>query len=208
VAHERLISPVPDAGPSRSIVLSSPAEVLPDTVPPCQQLLEDKKPKEQQVFCWELYLPLSFPHPHDTTPGSAAFLTATSPLERQTKRGFEQRTGRKGSWPRRAKKVGIENEECRWLRHHNLRMAEVGRDLWGSCCPTLCSSRATQSWLPSSMSKQLFSISRNGESATSLGILCQCSVTLTVKKCFLVFTGNLLVFQFVLVASGPVTGHH
>lgn len=43
------------------------------------------------------------------------------------------------------------------------------------------------------------------DSTTSLGNPCQCSVTLTVKKCFLVFTGNLLCW-FVPVVSHPGTG--
>lgn len=42
------------------------------------------------------------------------------------------------------------------------------------------------------MSRQLLNISRDGDSTTSLGKLCQCSVTPTVKKCFLPH-----VFQFV-----------
>ncbi|XP_074997864.1 armadillo repeat-containing protein 1 isoform X2 [Calonectris borealis] len=42
------------------------------------------------------------------------------------------------------------------------------------------------------MSRQLLNISKGGDSTTSLANLCQCSVTLTVKKCFLLFRGNLL----------------
>ena len=74
-------------------------------------------------------------------------------------------------------------------------MAEVGRDLRRSPGPTLCSSRATQSQLPSTMSIGLLNISKDGDSAVSLGNLCQCSVTLTVIKCFLMFRGNLLCFR-------------
>jgi len=55
--------------------------------------------------------------------------------------------------------------------------------------------RATCSWLPGTMSRWLLSISKVGDSTTSLGNLCQCSVTFTVKKHFLTFRGNLLCFS-------------
>ena len=35
-------------------------------------------------------------------------------------------------------------------------------------------------------------MSKDGDSTTSLGKLCQCLVTLTVKKCFLMFIWHLL----------------
>lgn len=66
------------------------------------------------------------------------------------------------------------------------------RQLWGLSGPTPCSSRATQSQLPSAVSKRLLSMSKVGDSTTSLGTLCQSSVTLTGKKCFLMCRGNLL----------------
>ena len=43
-----------------------------------------------------------------------------------------------------------------------------------------------------------FQYPKDGDSAVSLGNLCQCSVTLTVKKCFLMFRGNLLCFRLCL----------
>lgn len=64
-----------------------------------------------------------------------------------------------------------------------------------------CSSRDSQSCLPRTVSRWLLlNISNNRDSTISLGNLCQCSVTLIVKKCFLMFSEA--------VASGPATGHH
>lgn len=51
-------------------------------------------------------------------------------------------------------------------------------------------------------------ISKDGDSTTSMGHLHQCSITLSVKKCFLVFGENLPEFWLVPVASSPVSGHH
>ena len=48
---------------------------------------------------------------------------------------------------------------------------------------------------PRTMSRKLLNISRDGDSTTSLCNLCQCLVTLTVTKCFLMFRGNLLCFS-------------
>jgi len=42
---------------------------------------------------------------------------------------------------------------------------------------------------------RLLSASKDADATTSLGNLCQCLVTLTVKKCFLMFRGNLLCFS-------------
>ena len=58
-----------------------------------------------------------------------------------------------------------------------------------------CSSRATWSRLPRTTSRWLLSISKDGNSTTPLGNLCQCSATLAGKKCFLMFRGNLLCFS-------------
>ena len=44
-------------------------------------------------------------------------------------------------------------------------------------------------------SRWVLNISKEGDSTTSLGNLCQCSVTFTVKKHFLMFRGNLLGFS-------------
>ena len=78
------------------------------------------------------------------------------------------------------------------LDFSNRRLAELGKHLWRSSCPNPCSSRATQSWLPRTMSRQVLSISKNRDSTTSPGNLSQFWVTLTVKKCFLMFRRNLL----------------
>jgi len=53
-----------------------------------------------------------------------------------------------------------------------------------------CRSRVTQSWLHRTLSRQVLNISREGDSTAPLGSLCQGSVTLRVKKFFLVFRRN------------------
>jgi len=55
-----------------------------------------------------------------------------------------------------------------------------------------CRSRVTYSRLHRTWSRQVLNISREGDSTTSLGSLFQCSVTLRVKKFFLMFSWNLL----------------
>jgi len=77
-------------------------------------------------------------------------------------------------------------------------MLGVGRDLWGSPSPTPCPSRVTHSRLHSIMSRQVWNISREGDSTASLGSLGQGSVTLRGKKFFLVFRWNLLGFSGVV----------
>jgi len=74
------------------------------------------------------------------------------------------------------------------------RTVEVGRDLGGDLVQAPCSTRATSSQLPRTVSRQLLNISKDGDSITSLGNLCQRLLTLTVKKCFLTFRGNLPCF--------------
>lgn len=99
----------------------------------------------------------------------------------------------------------------RSLLWQNRRMVEVGRASGGllvQCCP--CSSRATQSRLSRTMSRQILSLPRSteGDATTTLGNVCRCSVTCTVKKCFLMFRQSFLCFLFVPMASCPVTGHY
>lgn len=65
------------------------------------------------------------------------------------------------------------------------RMIEVGRDFQKSSGPTPRSDRAIYSWVPRTMSRWFFNISKDGDSIRSLANLCQCSFTLTMKKCFL-----------------------
>ena len=57
-------------------------------------------------------------------------------------------------------------------------MVGVGRDLCGSSSPTLLPKQGH-------LQQAVLNISREGDSTTSLGSLCQCSVTLTEKKFFL-----------------------
>lgn len=56
------------------------------------------------------------------------------------------------------------------------------------------------------MSSQVFSMSRDRDSTTCLGNLCQCLTTLTVKKCFLAFRWNLMFFNlyglFLVLSQG------
>ena len=66
----------------------------------------------------------------------------------------------------------------------------------------------TQSQLPRTMSRWLLNFSKDGDSTSSLGNLCPCSVNLTVEKVFPNVQREPPVFRFVPVASGPVTGHH
>lgn len=60
--------------------------------------------------------------------------------------------------------------------------------------------------------RQLFSINKDGDSTTFLGKLYQCSVTPAVKKGFPFreFIGDSegISYVSVLIASGPVAGHH
>jgi len=58
------------------------------------------------------------------------------------------------------------------------------------------------------MSRQLFSAFGEGDSTAFPGNVCQCSVSLTVKKAFLDVQTEPPVLHFVLVASGPVTVQH
>ena len=58
-----------------------------------------------------------------------------------------------------------------------------------------CRSRVTYSRLHRTLSRQVLNISREGESTTSLGNLFQCSITLKVKKFFLMFSWNFLCFR-------------
>ena len=58
-----------------------------------------------------------------------------------------------------------------------------------------CRSRVTYSRLHRTASRRVLNISREGDSTTSLGSLFQCSVTLRVKKFFLMFRWNILSFS-------------
>lgn len=78
-------------------------------------------------------------------------------------------------------------------------MVESERDLWRSLVQSLFSCRATWSFMVSNtMSIPCFSISPRMKIPENL---CQCPVTLTMKKCFLMSRGNLL---SVPITSGAV----
>lgn len=53
-----------------------------------------------------------------------------------------------------------------------------------------CSTRTTSSQLFKTLSRQLSSIFKDGDSMVSLGNLCQGSITFTGKRCFLMFKGR------------------
>jgi len=57
-----------------------------------------------------------------------------------------------------------------------------------------CRSRVIYSRLHRTLSRWVLNISREGDSTTSLGNLFQCSITLRVKKFFLMFRRNFLCF--------------
>ena len=83
----------------------------------------------------------------------------------------------------------------------NHRMAELGRDLCRSSCP------ATSRRLHRTISRWLLSISKDGDSTTSLGNLCQCRSPSQWKSVSSFVQREPPIFQFVPVVSGPVTGH-
>lgn len=70
----------------------------------------------------------------------------------------------------------------------------VQKDLWKSSGPNPLLSQSHLKPVTQAYIQTALNISRHGESMTSLGNLCQSLVTLPVKKCFLMFRGNLLHF--------------
>lgn len=76
------------------------------------------------------------------------------------------------------------------------RTAKAGRALYVHLAHPF-SSRATQSRVPMPMAKWLLEITK--ETWQPLGSLCQCSVTHTVQKFFLIFLWNSLCFCLCLV---------
>ena len=71
--------------------------------------------------------------------------------------------------------------------HKNHRMVGVGRDLCGSSSPTPLPKQGHLNRLHRTLCRRVLNISREGDSTTSLGSLGQGSVTLRVKKFFLMF---------------------
>lgn len=78
----------------------------------------------------------------------------------------------------------------------NSKMDEIGRDIRSHLAQHSCSIRATQSCL---CRGQLLNNSTDGDSTGSLNKLCQCSVTLTVNKCFLMLKRESPVFHQIVV---------
>ena len=65
-----------------------------------------------------------------------------------------------------------------------------------------CPSRVTQSRLHRTLSRRVLNTSREGDTTTSLGSLFQCSITLRVKKFFLMFRWNFLCFSLCPFSEG------
>lgn len=71
-------------------------------------------------------------------------------------------------------------------------MVKAGRNFWRPSGPTPSSSTDIQSQLPRTMFRWLLEISREGGSKTSLGNLCQFSLTHTEGCCSPFFSMKLL----------------
>ena len=82
-----------------------------------------------------------------------------------------------------------------WKKNIQTKNSQNGRG-WKGPLWVICRSRVTQSRLHRTASRRGLNISREGDSTTSLGSLCQGSVTLRVKKSFLMFRRNFLSFSF------------
>jgi len=81
----------------------------------------------------------------------------------------------------------------------NHRRVEVDRDLWGSSGPKALLRPDHLELIAQDHARQLLNISKDGDSAACLGNLRQCSVTFTIKECFLMFRRNLLCFSLCLL---------
>jgi len=81
----------------------------------------------------------------------------------------------------------------------NHRLAEVGRDLWRSSCPTAFLKQGHQEPVAWDHVQMAFEDLREADSTISLGYLCQCSENFTVKKCFLMLRRNLPHFNLCLL---------
>jgi len=81
-----------------------------------------------------------------------------------------------------------------------MRLAGISGSIW----PSPCSSRDTQNRGSRTMSRHLLKICKE-ETPQPLGSLCQCSITCTAQKCFLMFGGCLLCSSLCLRSA---TGNH
>jgi len=99
--------------------------------------------------------------------------------------------------------IALEGRQAQksWSVFKDHRMVGVGRDLCGSSSPPPRRSRVTYSRLHRTTYRRVLNMSRGGDSKISLGNLFQCSVTLRVKKFFLMFRRNFLCFNHLLQAQ-------
>lgn len=86
-------------------------------------------------------------------------------------------------------------------------MFEVGRDLWVHLVQLSLLQQDNLQQVAQDHVWVFFEILQERRQQKPLGSLCQCCVTHTVWKCSLMFTETPL-FQFVPVASQPVSGQH
>jgi len=96
-----------------------------------------------------------------------------------------------------AQEYGVEQDNLQSLSHkpQNHRTVGVGRDSGCHLVQPHCQSRFTYSRMHRTASRQVLNMRREGDDSTPLGSLFQCSVILSVKKFFLVFTWNFLGFS-------------
>ena len=88
-------------------------------------------------------------------------------------------------------------------------MAEVGRELWRSSGPTPCLKQGHLALAAQARVQMAHDCLQGWRVHHSVGNLCPWSVTLTVKKCFLLSRGNLLCVSLCpwpLVPSLATTG--
>lgn len=76
------------------------------------------------------------------------------------------------------------NRLFKWIMDHGMTENEWEITFAYWLVPLLCSKQGQESRLPRTVFRGGFDISKNGDSMTSPGNLCQCSVTLTVPKGF------------------------
>jgi len=81
----------------------------------------------------------------------------------------------------------------------NYRIAEVGRDLWGASGLIPLLKQGHPELVALDRVQADLNISKDGDSTTSLGNLCKCLVTLTVKKQYCSITIWPFFFFFILV---------
>lgn len=87
---------------------------------------------------------------------------------------------------------------------HNHRNIQIGRHHWRTSGPANLVNQGQLEQVAKDRIQMALRLSKDGDSTASLGCLCQCLVTCTIKKCFLMFRPP--VFQFLPIASS-VTEH-